>query len=124
MTENNEFTHDLIEHSFVQIDADTVEYEFEVPADLYYFRGHFDEKPILPAVFQLNTLVIKRIEKLWPEFNVLTKISSIKFRSAIQPKDKLLLHLHRDAEKRRVKFKIDRGDSNCSLGTLIFEDKE
>ena len=35
---------------------------FLVPPDLLYFRGHFDGDPVLPAVVQLDGLVLRQIE--------------------------------------------------------------
>jgi 3-hydroxymyristoyl/3-hydroxydecanoyl-(acyl carrier protein) dehydratase len=110
----------LIEHSCHSIDEFNYEFELEVPEDLLYFQGHFHEAPTLPAVFQINTIVLSRIENLWPNLGPLSQISNMKFRTIIGPKDQLKLHLVAKLSHRQVKFRIDRAGETCSQGCLIF----
>jgi 4-coumarate--CoA ligase (photoactive yellow protein activation family) len=93
---------------------------FLVPPDLLYFRGHFDGDPILPAVVQLDGLVLRQIERIWPELGAPRQVLRLKFKRPIKPGERLELRLHLDASRPSVTFGIEGGAGPCASGTLVF----
>jgi 3-hydroxymyristoyl/3-hydroxydecanoyl-(acyl carrier protein) dehydratase len=93
---------------------------FLVPPDLLYFRGHFDGEPILPAVVQLDGLVLRQIERIWPELGAPRQVLRLKFKRPVKPGERLELRLHLDASRPAVTFDIEGGAGPCASGTLVF----
>ncbi len=99
--------------------ASTVRYDIEVSADLCCFKGHFEGDPILPGIFQARNLVFHKAREAWPTLGRITRISRLKFRRPIRPKERLNVYLKR--EGKRVLFEICSADQVCSSGCLWFE---
>jgi acyl-coenzyme A synthetase/AMP-(fatty) acid ligase len=90
-----------------------------IPPDWHFFRGHFDDFPILAGVVQLNEIVMRELRACWPEHRSLRRISALKFRKPIGPGDTLELDLER-APPANVTFELRRGGAVASSGTLEF----
>jgi 3-hydroxymyristoyl/3-hydroxydecanoyl-(acyl carrier protein) dehydratase len=115
-----------------------------IPADWQFFRGHFDDFPILAGVVQLNEIVMREVRACWPEHRHLRRVTGLKFRKPIGPGDALELELERTALDRvgerelrlrepvaggpgpsqgpvwRVRFELRRGAAVASSGTFEF----
>lgn len=89
-----------------------------VPDDLIYFEGHFVDHPVLPAVTQLDALVVTAIQEAWPSLGRLERLTRLKFRRVVPPGARLRLHLERSANT--VRFEIELDDQLCSSGSLHF----
>jgi acyl-coenzyme A synthetase/AMP-(fatty) acid ligase len=92
---------------------------FHVPADWKYFRGHFDDYPILAGVVQLREIVLREVTGRWSELGPLRRVKGLKFRKPIAPGDELELELGR-ADAGRVTFELRRGPEVMSSGALEF----
>lgn len=103
-----------------EADLEIHEFRATVPADLRWFRGHFDENPVLAAVVQLQEALLLTREK-WPDLGSLRRIQRAKFHRRILPSDSLRLRLERAHGAGRARFFFSRGDDKCSSATLIFE---
>ena len=93
---------------------------FLVPPDLRHFRGHFDGDPILPAVFQLDGLVLRQVERIWPELGAPRQVLRLKFKRPVKPGERLELRLQLDASRSAVTFDIEGGAGPCASGTMVF----
>ena len=95
---------------------------FEVPigADLPWFRGHFDDFPLLPGVVQLELIVAAQIRRSWPELGAVRRLTRVKFRRPIRPGQTLILELTRTAAS--VSYALLRDAEICSSGTLELEE--
>jgi acyl-coenzyme A synthetase/AMP-(fatty) acid ligase len=92
---------------------------FHVPADWRYFRGHFDDFPVLAGVVQLREIVLREATARWAELGALRRVTALKFRKPIAPGDDLDLELGR-GEAGRVTFALRRGPEVVSSGALEF----
>ena len=93
---------------------------FTIPADLRWFEGHFPGDPVLPGVAQLDGLVARQVERLWPRAGALRAVRRLKFSRVIRPGDRIALVLQRDAARGLVEFSIDGAAGRCASGTLVF----
>ena len=99
--------------------AEILEVSIGVPADLRWFRGHFEGNPVLPAVVQLLE-ALRLTTATWPDLAGLRRITRAKFRAPIRPSDDLRLGLTRARGAGKVAFEYRRGPEVCSSGTLEF----
>ena len=121
----NETTHlALGEHERRQEgDLEIHELALRVPPELRWFRGHFPDNPVLPAVVQLQE-VLRLTASIWPELITLRRITNGKFRRPIHPADSLRLRLERARKAGKVRFTYSRGSETCSSGIFKFEPPE
>jgi acyl-CoA synthetase (AMP-forming)/AMP-acid ligase II len=97
---------------------------FTVPTGLPCFAGHFPGDPVLPGVVQLDALVARQVERLWPDAGPLRAVKRLKFSKVIRPGDPIAVELHRDAAAGTVEFFIEGPGGRCASGTLSFERRE
>ena len=90
-----------------------------IPPDWHFFRGHFDNFPILAGVVQLNELVMRQVQACWPEHRQLRRVTGLKFRKPIGPGDALELELERTPPG-KIRFELRRGAAVASSGTFEF----
>jgi acyl-coenzyme A synthetase/AMP-(fatty) acid ligase len=90
-----------------------------IPPDWRFFRGHFDDFPILAGVVQLNEIVMREVRACWPEHRHLRRVTGLKFRRPIGPGDALELDLVRTPPG-KVAFELRRGGAVASSGTFEF----
>lgn len=92
---------------------------FPIPRDLGYFRGHFDEVPILPGVVQLQQLVLRETRQRFPELSVLSRLSRVKFKRLNSPGEVMDLTLERRSAL-TVSFSIEVAGQPAASGLLTF----
>jgi acyl-coenzyme A synthetase/AMP-(fatty) acid ligase len=95
-------------------------FELSIPPDLAWLSGHFPDEPVLPAVAQLDAIVLPAVASSWAELGAPRRMARLKFRKPIAPGDRLELHLVR-VEAARVDFELHRGAELCASGTLEFD---
>jgi acyl-CoA synthetase (AMP-forming)/AMP-acid ligase II/3-hydroxymyristoyl/3-hydroxydecanoyl-(acyl carrier protein) dehydratase len=103
----------------LQRDAARVELEVTVPADLFYFDGHFTEAPILPGVVQVDWAINygRQYFSLPPQFQ---GINALKFQRVIQPEMPVTLELLHDTQKNSLNFRYFSPNGQHASGRILF----
>lgn len=99
---------------------DTLAFEVQVPKDLSWLEGHFEDFPLLPGVVQLGVLVMGQCRLAWPDLGGLRRLSRVKFRKPIRGGDAVVLRIDRALPGHSVTYSIERAGQPCSSGTLDF----
>lgn len=99
-------------------DAKVIE-QWQVPADLLYFEGHFPIAPILPGVVQLDWAIARGRAHfpLAPQFK---RIEALKFQQVIQPGATLQVELGFRADTQSLSFRIASGQHVHASGRVVF----
>ena len=105
------------------LDGDRLRASVRVPAELVYFRGHFDDWPVLPGVAQLGLLAVHEALTAWPELTALRAVRRLKFKRPVEPDHVLEIELHRK-DATRVDFSLAHEGELCSSGSLFFAKRE
>ena len=99
----------------------------DVTENEFWVRGHIPDRPLMPGVImveaaaQLSSFFVKRIYEL-EGFIGFAGIDSAKFRSLVEPGQRLLLLGHITKFKRRTRSTlIKTGVQGVVDGTLVFE---
>jgi 3-hydroxymyristoyl/3-hydroxydecanoyl-(acyl carrier protein) dehydratase len=100
-------------------DGTTKTIPLTIPADWHFFRGHFDDMPILAGVVQLNEIVLRELRACWPEHQRLRRVIGLKFRKRIGPGDAVELKLTRTPPD-KVAFELRLQSGVASSGVLEF----
>jgi len=92
---------------------------FTIPHELGYFRGHFDEQPILPGVVQLEQLALRETRRQFPELCVLTRLTRVKFKRLNGPGEQLDVLLERRGPL-TVHFSFEVAGQPAASGIMQF----
>ncbi|HWT72961.1 MAG TPA: AMP-binding protein [Oxalicibacterium sp.] len=103
-------------------ESDRVALEIVVPADLFYFDGHFNEAPILPGVVQVDWAIGKGRE-YFPLPANFRAIHALKFQHVIQPDQPVTLELTHDAQKGSLHFRYFSPNAQHASGRVLFMDQ-
>ncbi len=100
----------------IQSLENAVNIEMIIPSELHYFRGHFEGRPVLPGVVQIDWAMHFAAEHFQIQAHVLA-MEVIKFHDFVLPGDRLCLSLkYRD---NKVSYKFVRDGKTCSSGRLV-----
>ncbi|PCK01118.1 MAG: hypothetical protein COA42_23385 [Alteromonadaceae bacterium] len=107
----------LLLDSRVELSPDGVNasYDFSLPEDLLFFKGHFFDRPILPGVVQLNWVMECLEDFQLGEFSSLTRL---KFMKPIFPNTPLTLNIT-SKNSSSVKFRYFNSSHNFSSGNVL-----
>jgi AMP-binding enzyme/AMP-binding enzyme C-terminal domain len=95
-------------------------WSFTPTARLGYFKGHFPQHPVLPAVVQLQRLALALARAQWADLGPLIRLSRVKFRKLVGPGEELTIALERPRAD-LVKFTMTAAeDQPVSSGNLVF----
>ena len=86
-------------------------------ADLFQFKGHFPEQPILPGVAQLDWAV-RYAKNRFELTQDLKEISQLKFKDLMLPDVQVTLLLDLQEDKNKISFKYYSEDKIFSSGIL------
>ena len=91
--------------------------ELLLPAELFWFRGHFPEQPILPGVTQLNWVMTFAREELQLSANF-AGFDVVKFQQPLLPGQQVTLSIDWIPEKHKLLFSYQRGEKQASSGKI------
>ncbi len=98
----------------------TVTLHCHIPANLIYFKGHFDQHPILPGVTQIYWAE-KLGRSLFDISGRFKQLENIKFLHIITPDQTLALQLVFNSEKHNINFRYQSSETAHSSGRICFE---
>jgi 3-hydroxymyristoyl/3-hydroxydecanoyl-(acyl carrier protein) dehydratase len=90
-----------------------------IPADLDYFRGHFDGAPIVPGVVQIKW-AIDAARRHLAAGGEIAGIDALKFQRVLTPGAAATLTLKWLAAERKLYFSYDSATERFSSGRLRF----
>jgi 3-hydroxymyristoyl/3-hydroxydecanoyl-(acyl carrier protein) dehydratase len=104
-----------------------VAFQLLIPHSSIFFDGHFPEWPVLPAVVQLQKIVVRLIRTGFGEAGVLQGFDRLKFRRPIRPGAVLLADFTRRTSPRGLTtrdytFVLQLHDATCGEGCVSFGD--
>jgi 3-hydroxymyristoyl/3-hydroxydecanoyl-(acyl carrier protein) dehydratase len=95
------------------------ELTLEIPADLEYFRGHFDGAPVVPGVVQLKWAV-DAARRVLGAGGELVAMEALKFQRVLVPGAVATLTLKWVAADRKLYFSYAAAAARFSSGRLKF----
>jgi 3-hydroxymyristoyl/3-hydroxydecanoyl-(acyl carrier protein) dehydratase len=91
-----------------------------IPKDLFYFKGHFPENPILPGITQLHWAV-HYAKNCFNISGVITHCPSIKFTDLINPQMNLTLSLENFTIESYITYEYKHNEKKYSIGRLYYK---
>ncbi len=104
----------------LDVDGAQVEIQCNIPAELLYFEGHFDDRAILPGVTQVYWAE-KLAWQLLPMSGRFNRLEVIKFLQIIEPNDEIVINLEYNVIKKKLIFKYQSEKGLHSSGRICFE---
>jgi len=105
---------DLIEKS-----EDTMVLSLTIPAELYYFEGHFSEAPILAGVIQVHWAMFYIQEHFNLTVEQHLSVDALKFQVIIAPEYQVKLTLKRMSET-KVSFNYSSDHGAHTSGRVVY----
>jgi len=103
-----------------QRDGNELRLQLVIPPDLFYFQGHFPERPILPGVVQI-AWALHFGKQLFEEVLPFKALEAIKFQSFVVPSQEVTLTLTWSAEKAKLTFSYQSGKGAHSSGRIVLQ---
>lgn len=98
---------------------DSATLELQVPANLYYFQGHFPAAPVLPGVV-LTHWVMEYLKQYFSvDLDTFKGFSGLKFQIIIRPGYQLKLTLNRQSDK-KYSFSYNSTHGQHASGKVLF----
>jgi len=95
-----------------------------IPANLYYFDGHFPGRPVLPGVVQTHWAVHYGREH-WGDLGQFAALEAVKFQQVVTANQTLLLRLEYQPDKGKLYFSYTSGSAAAPVahasGRVVFE---
>lgn len=102
---------------------DEYQLSFQVPLDLIYFNGHFDQFHLVPGVIQLKWILNFLTRWLWIEESP-SQIENLKFQYFLRPADVVEMIVKRDQIRQKITFSCMCGGRKISTGRLVINHRE
>ncbi len=90
----------------------------KVPADLYYFQGHFPELPVLPGVVQLDWAIRLGCDCFGLEPSS-RRLEALKFQALVLPQMELVLTLSHDEARGKLSFSYASSKGQHASGRVV-----
>lgn len=103
----------------VERQGESLTLQLVVPADLYYFSGHFPNQPVLAGVVQLHW-VVEFCQRYFPELKHVLAVEVLKFQVMVQPDSQLELCIEQN-KAGVVVFSYSQQQQKVASGRLKWE---
>lgn len=104
-----------------EVKLDTAVLRLRLPLDLSYFEGHFDVKPILAGVVQIDWAIGFAMD-CFLIVGTFQRIEALKFFKVLIADQEVTLDLRYDADRGRLNFRYFNGETKFSTGRVVFEE--
>ncbi len=94
--------------------------DISIPKDLFYFKGHFPESPILPGITQVHWAV-HYAKDCFNISGIITRCPSIKFTDLIKPGITLKLILEIFPKDSYITYEYKNDEQTYSTGRLYYK---
>ncbi|MEO8846748.1 MAG: AMP-binding protein [Kofleriaceae bacterium] len=94
-------------------------YLAEIPPNLVFFHGHFDEFTILPGAVLVERVIWPVVQAELPEVRVLRGLRRLRFRRPVMPDQQLDVTL--DRSNNRLTFSVTCAETQVASGVLLVE---
>ncbi len=94
-------------------------YIAEIPQNLVFFNGHFDDFTILPGAVLVERVVWPVVRAELPEVRALRGIRRLRFRRPVMPDQQLEVKLERG--NNRLTFSVTCAETQVASGVLLVE---
>lgn len=94
--------------------------QLQIPEDLLYFDGHFEQAPILAGVVQIHWAEHFARKAFSPEGDFL-RLEVVKFQKVITPGDEVTLDLSYDSGKNKIIFAYHSPRGQHSSGRIVLD---
>ena len=101
-----------------QLAPDHIQLNYQVPADMHYFEGHFTNAPVVAGVVQLQW-VAEAITEHFGHQLLTGGMEAVKFHQLLFPEQHFLLDLRRKADKGKWLYKITSGEALIASGRYL-----
>ncbi|RIY36833.1 hypothetical protein [Psittacicella gerlachiana] len=109
---------DPLYHDYQEINGEHI-WQGMVPVDLFYFKNHFHNYPLVPGVVQLRW-VKEKVKQIYPHLPVIRHIHNLKFTKAIRPHTHLELKIKWNDNKKQLAFTLLSNHEVCCKGCFIY----
>lgn len=100
------------------VDGNEMRLQLLMPPDLFYFEGHFPERPILPGVVQIGWALHFGKQNLCADLPF-KALEAIKFQSFVVPSQTVELQLSWSAQKHKLTFSYQSTKGAHSSGRIV-----
>ncbi|GLS83170.1 3-hydroxyacyl-ACP dehydratase [Paraferrimonas haliotis] len=100
-----------------QVSATSACLSLHIPAQLLFFKGHFEGTPILPGVVQMDWAIHYAKQLMVPDFRF-AGADVIKYQQPIKPDMQLQLQLDWDEARQKLTFSYHSDLGNHATGKL------
>lgn len=95
------------------------EYQAEIPAELVFFRGHFETFTLLPGAVLVERVVWPAVRASYPDVAVLRGLRRLRFRRPVLPNQRLIIRCTREGG--RVSFEVTCDRALVASGSMFVE---
>lgn len=99
------------------LSEDAAEWALRIPADLYYFQGHFPQAAIVPGV-ALTQWAIQFAAEHFQRAAKIDALSTLKFQQVLRPGEEVFLEIRDQSDKGSTQFRYYRGDIAHASGRI------
>jgi acyl-coenzyme A synthetase/AMP-(fatty) acid ligase len=99
------------------------EYTADIPSDLVFFQGHFDQFSILPGAVLVERVVWPAVKAELPAIKMVKAIRRLRFRRPVYPDQQLIVKVKRPSPG-RVTFEVACAAQPVASGQLVVDEVE